>query len=144
MRDEDFKQKLSEVAVWQEVRADAEGSGGYKKKADPDAPSTIKVVKLVYAKTSCEDCGLAVEGRHKELQVYKNKSVCGLKEKCLTCGLHKDPYTGQFCLNGTQASIKWSSYSKGYKKRYKSKTEKLPVIESDCVIRYRPEEPFKI
>jgi hypothetical protein len=148
MRDEEFKKKLTEVCEW-EIPLDPDhnqsGQHNRKKKLEKlgvncfNQTYPLKIVKLKHPPQSCEDCGKTVEGRTKDITVYRNKTVCGFKEKCVNCGLHKDPYTGEFCLNGTEAAIKWNTYSRGVKKRYTAKTLVQKDQESQVIIRKYPE-----
>lgn len=138
MRDEEFKQKLTEVADW-EIPLDSEGSNQHLKlkklarlqqQEDVEVNDTLspRILNIKYCESSCEDCGKIVQGRRKEIQVYRNKSVCGLKEKCVNCGLHKDPYTKEFNLTGIEASIKWNRYAKGITSRYMKSTLLQPNL----------------
>lgn len=144
MRDEEFKQRLTEVAEWH-IPLDIDLQQGVANKlkklaklqaeGEPIGNPTYppKLDRIKHPDMACEDCGKIVQGRKKEIQIYKNKTICGRKEKCVNCGLHKDPYTGQFCLTGTEASIKWNSYAKGAGRRYKTKQTLAQPISTKVV-----------
>lgn len=145
MKDEIFKQKLTEVCEWEipiTLEATEQGRENRRRRLEkagqncfnPTFPPKIK--KLKHQEQACEDCGKIVQGRTKNITIYKNKSITGLKERCMVCDLHKDPYTGQFTLTGTEASIKWNTYCKGAKTRYKPKikdteSKDKTVVETD-------------
>lgn len=142
MRDDEFKSKLTEVAEWEipvTMEPAEQGRTKRQKKLDelgqncfnPTYPPKIKTLK--HTRQNCEDCGKTVEGRQKDITVYRQNGRSGLKEKCVTCGLHKDPYTGEFTLNGTEASIKWNSFCKPNQRRYKVK-EKIKGPQPTKVI----------
>lgn len=121
MRDEEFKQRLSQVANWHMQRCDKEGKGSYKKKSDPDVPEHLVVTGLKYQAQPCEDCGNIVQGRRKDIRIYRYGQTNARKEHCLTCDRHKDPYTGEFtCDSGTVASRLWLDYAR-YNKHNKTK-----------------------
>lgn len=156
MRDDEFKQKLSEVCEWEiplTMEATEQGRTLRKKKLEdlgqncynPTYPPKIKTLK--HPQQNCEDCGKTVEGRRKEITIYRQNTRSGLKEKCLNCGLHKDPYTGEFCLNGTEASIKWNSYCKPTERRYKPKINNHKptkvITDGSCEIRFYHEKNHK-
>jgi hypothetical protein len=107
-----FEQLLEQVANYQHIRADMEGSGGWKKNPDEEVPTVIKIMEIKHVTKPCEDCGRMVEGRAKDMRIYKYANGRGCKEHCLTCGLHKDPYTGEFNMTGTEASRAWTNYSR--------------------------------
>lgn len=164
MDNELFKQKLSQVADWKIPDTQRETTVNAKKKrgrknaeelyqeareemfheefggVNPTYPPMLLKVKT--QSTLCSDCGCQCnQGRKKDLRIYKNKGRRYWKEHCLTCDKHKDPYTGQYTLTGTEASIKWNSFCKEVKGAYKSKgTEQRELVE----IRINPEKPYQI
>jgi hypothetical protein len=132
MRDEEFKKRLTEVADWY-TPVDIDSKTASSKIVDrcedqqPNDTLSPKILKLKYAKATCQDCGKIVQGRHKDIQLYKRKNNVGFKEKCLACGLHKDPYTGKFNITGTEAAIKWSAYF-----RRTRTAEPKPAVKIAC------------
>lgn len=130
MRDEEFKQRLSEVCEWEipvTMESTEQGRENRRKHLDKlgqdvfNATFPPKIREIKHLDQVCDDCGQTVKGRHKELRIwfYQNKRY--LKEHCKTCDLHKDPYTGKFTIkNGTQAGQSWVSYAR-YKTHYKAK-----------------------
>lgn len=120
MKQDDFEQKLSEVAEWQRVRVDLEGSGAHKKPVDDTVPTAIKLLKIKHPEHQCEDCGQMVQGRRKDLKIYRYDKLVGQKQHCVNCDRHLDPYTRKFTMNGTEASRAWTDYAR-YHSHYKAK-----------------------
>lgn len=142
MDDELFRKKLSEVAKWmipaptktqkadkglrkrgrksiEELYQDdaerkfLEENGGINPTLPPE------VIELNCQPRICEDCGKSCEnGRHVDYKLIKSNNKMFVRPHCITCNKHQDPYTKEFCLNGTQASIKWQSYMKPVKTRH--------------------------
>ena len=63
--------------------------------------------------TTCEDCGKSCpNGRQKEKNVYTTEEGHKVwRERCKTCQMTKDPFTGQFCLNGFNVTLKYRRYA---------------------------------
>lgn len=145
MRDEEFKQKLTEVSEWEiplTMESTEQGRENRKRALEKEGGDCFnqtyppKIKKVIHPQSPCEDCGKLLEGRKKEIQFYKNNGIRGRKEKCVNCGLHKDPYSGEFTLTGTEAAIKWASFCKSVKKRYKVS----PKLIEDLVINNHSEK----
>lgn len=118
MRDEEFKQKLTEVAEWEmPLTLDCATRNNelqrYLENNDLDCVNDTyppKIVKLKIATVACEDCGKIVEGRHKEMRVLKGYGCNLVKEKCVTCGQHKDPFTKMFNVDGATSHRRCLDY----------------------------------
>lgn len=174
MNDEEFKRKLSEVAEWKipdtprETSLNAKKKRGRKSNEDeymelreeifyeefggvnPTYPPMLLKVKC--QPTTCEDCGKICEnGRKKEKKLYDTNRN-HWREKCVTCGMNQNPYTGKFDLTPGQAAVQWSDWlrktnprNKSPKKTY-SKEEILAnaikkgriIVEDDGRIIYVP------
>lgn len=130
MRDEEFLKKLTEVCEW-EIPLDPDhnqsGQHNRKKKLEKLGVNCFnqtyppRIVKLKLVAKPCEDCGKIVEGRRKELRAYHYGLCHRFKENCVTCGLHKSPYTDQFtCDSGTEASRLWTDYARYHTHRKQS------------------------
>lgn len=167
MNDEEFKQKLSEVAEWKipdtprETSLNAKKKRGRKSNEDeymelreeifyeefggvnPTYPPMLLKVKC--QPTICGDCGRTCEnGCHKEKKLYetgKGKKR-NWRERCVTCGLHKNPFTGKFELNSNQAPHAWTSFLRDSKGVYK--TQGNEAREDMGIITINPENPHKI
>ena len=135
MDDELFRQKLSEVADWkipetlQETSMNAKKKRGRKSNEDEymelreeifyeefgginnTVPPMLLGVKC--SPTTCEDCGKhCPNGRKKETKLYETGQTKkrNWREKCLTCELHKNPFTGEFELSSQQAPHAWTDF----------------------------------
>lgn len=158
MDNELFKKKLSEVANWglptleQSVKSTglSKNRRGRKPKVadvteeqEEQEEQEIGVVKdgtnVTYApmvtslkvqSCQCEDCGKFCEnGRKKEGQIYFKRGRTYIREKCLTCKKHKDPYTGKFTLSHTQSSSVWHKYM-GAKTEKRNITKRIIAAEN--------------
>jgi hypothetical protein len=153
MKDEEFKKKLSEVADWripQTITGTKDGDAKKPRKVGRPSAEDLyqeamerefleatggvnptfppQVIKVKNQSCICEDCGQFCEnGRHKEKKIYDSNGKKHWRERCITCQRCVDPYTGQYSLNGTQASIKWNSYMKEVGRRY----EKSVIIQPE-------------
>lgn len=133
MRDEDFKQKLSEVSEWEiPLTLDSSTVGKYvRKNKEPTEQQDVinptyppKIKKLKTKSVECQDCHkVCEEGRHVEYRIIRNKeNKSFIRRHCKTCNLYDDPYTGKFCLTGTESSQKWMSFAKPVARRYEPKS----------------------
>lgn len=161
MDQELFKQRLSEVAEWRqpkitksdlkEAQQRARGRGRrsaeqrYQEEheevftqmfdgVNPTVPLELQAVKPV--QSHCEHCDQMVQGGpHIEKKLVLSGPRKHWRERCLTCGLCKDPYTGQFALTGTEASIKWNSYLRN-PKRSDAHQKNVTNTDDNCVITF--------
>jgi len=143
MKQEDFKQKLSEVAEWKIPETPRETSLNAKKKrgrksnedeymelreemfyeefggVNPTYPPML--TKLKRSATICDDCGdHCPNGREKEAKLHQKNGKRVWRQKCLTCNKFQNPFTGEFNLTGTAASIKFNDFMRETKGVYKT------------------------
>ena len=146
MDDQEFKRKLSEVADWKIPENLQETSNNAKKKRgrksaeeqyqeaheeiflemfDGVNPTHAPLLLKVKCRpTTCEDCGNhCPNGRKKEKKLYKTgkDEKRNWRERCVTCELHQNPFTGKFELNSTEASHVWTDWLRDRKGEYKSR-----------------------
>ena len=147
MKDELFKQKLSEVAEWHIPKVEL-GSNERRKLKGKDeqfyqrhqeeflkivngvVPGTQPVVtKLKLHNTDCEDCGKCCPNGRSVL--HKISVGAGLprhmRNKCESCGLWQDPRTGKYTVKTNNISNVWIAWAveTGLKKTKKIKTSDL-------------------
>ena len=68
------------------------------------------LTKILVQGCMCEDCGRFCEqGRKTEKKVYPNNRP-HWRERCITCNMNKNPYTGQYDLTNHEASAVWSNW----------------------------------
>lgn len=157
MDDEEFKRRLSEVADWKLPDTPRETSLNAKKKrgrkSAEDEYQELReeifyeefggvnptyapmLIKVKCQPTTCEDCGkLCPSGRKKEKKLYEtgSKKNRNWREKCVTCNMAKNPFTGKFDLSTQQASFVWTNYLRETKGLYKTSgneaREKMKVV----------------
>ena len=144
MKDEEFKQKLAEVADWEIPKTPRETSLSAKKKRgrkssddaymelceeifheefngiNPTYP--LMLTRIKRCGCNCEDCGqYCPNGREKEAKLQKKGKKQVWRQKCLTCGKSQDPFTGKFNLTGSEATIKFNDFMRETKGVYKTK-----------------------
>ena len=144
MDNEEFKKKLSEVANWKIPETPRETSLNAKKKrgrrskeeiyqeehenvfleifdgVNPTYPPLITELKL--AAVDCGSCGKhCPKGRKTEKKIYEANKIRHWRERCVTCGMQQNPYTGEFDLDRQKASIVWNSFLRESKGVYQSK-----------------------
>jgi hypothetical protein len=142
MTDDEFKQKLSEVAEWGlpklEQATRTVGLAKHRRGRPPRVSEDVTdddtsndqedvnlvkdganityapmLVKLKIQPTTCTDCGRYCEhGRQTEAQIYFKNGNKYVREKCFACKRHKDPYTGEFTLNPHSSSVVWHTFMK--------------------------------
>lgn len=176
MTDDEFKKRLSEVADWKLPDTPRETSLNAKKKrgrksaediyqetreeiffeefggVNPTYPPMLTRVKV--QSCICEDCGKECpNGRKKETKLYEtgSKKTRNWREKCVTCNLAKNPFTGKFELSTQEASFVWTNFLRDSKGTYKTagnkareellkKSQNPNAIESDTeIITYHQE-----
>ena len=175
MDDKLFKQKLSEVADWripESLTDKPKEPARPKKRGRPSLESLYQeehenaflelhngtnptyppeILRVRCQPTDCADCGAhCPRGRKKEKKLYEANKKRHWRERCVTCGLWQNPFTGAFDLPTAKASAVWNSYVRDTKGIYNTKGNEqraldlkkpvpqpnLPVIEheDDCVI----------
>lgn len=133
MDQEQFKKRLSEVAIWEIPKTPRDTVPEYRRRnpasleelyeqdqdifENTDGINTTMPIHLKAVKcqpTVCEDCGKhCPNGRKKEAKVYQTGKNRHWRQRCVTCDRTKNPYTGQYDLDGTQSSHVWNSYLRG-------------------------------
>jgi RNase P subunit RPR2 len=154
MNDEEFKKRLSEVAEWRIpkisstdvkiARQKARGKGRPTKEQlyqeeheqvfvdlfegiNPTYTPVVTTVKIQAC--TCDDCGKHCEhGRHTEITKYTS-SRPHWRARCLTCGMNKNPNTGEWDLTNKDASAHWANWLR--------KTSPTPYV-------YKPRKTFTI
>lgn len=134
MDDKLFKQKLSEVATWkipdtpQETSLNAKKKRGRKSDEEKYQEEHEEIFMELYGgvnptyapmlidvkrqPSACE-CGKICEGGcKKDFKLYHTKTGPVWRQKCLNCGMTKDPYTGLWNMNSQKASQVWASFSR--------------------------------
>jgi len=132
-----FEKKLSEVAEWEipkvsqsDIIESTRRSRKGKKdlddefQEDDDEPVlldlvngvnptiTAELTKVKICATICDDCGkVCPNGRRKDVRLVRTARL-HWRERCLTCNMGRDPYTGQFNLTPQEYSLKWNSFMK--------------------------------
>jgi hypothetical protein len=144
MNDEEFKQKLAEVAEWKIPETPRETSLNSKKKrgrksqeeeymevreemffeefggVNPTYPPMLTQIK--YQPVSCEDCGkVCSQGRKVEAKLHHSNGKTHWRKRCMVCSCYQNPFTGEFNLRGQMASVKWNDFMRDTKGVYKSK-----------------------
>jgi hypothetical protein len=145
MDDELFKQKLSEVADWRIPQTLTSTATGEAKRGrgrpskeqlyqaqheetfldefggvNPTFPPQLLKVKC--SAETCGDCGKVCEqGRRKENKLYDGNGKKHWRERCINCGMIKNPYTGEFDLSPAKSSQIWNNFLRDTKGVYNSK-----------------------
>ena len=158
MDDELFKQKLSEVADWRIPKSLTEKpkqSDKPRKRGRPSFESLYQeehenaflelhngtnptfppeLVRVKCSSTDCEDCGATCpRGRKKEKKLYEANKKRHWRERCVTCGMFQNPYTGVFDLPASNASMIWNNYVRDTKGTYNSKGNKKKIVNAKPV-----------
>lgn len=129
MNNELFKLKLSQVADWRipKVKLDGverrklRGKGRPSQKdqeeelanpefaeMNPTAPPEI--LKIKSSAVDCGDCGQhCPNGRESESKMFFNYRL-HWRQRCITCGLNQNPYTGKWDLTNKDAAGVWNLY----------------------------------
>jgi hypothetical protein len=146
MTDEEFKQRLSEVAEWElpkltptDIREAKKSARGKHKRTKEELYQleheqvfleifqginpTLKPVltKIKYQPQYCPCGKLWDNGCPRDFKLYHKNGQTYWREKCLNCNMTKNPYTGEFDLGPYQASTVWASFARETKNLYKSK-----------------------
>lgn len=149
MDDELFRKKLSEVSDWRIPKTVTGTSTGESKRrrgrptaeelyqqeheqvfaelfdgVNPTFPPQL--LKLKNSACDCEDCGQhCPQGRHTEKKLYNTGGKRNWRERCLTCDLSRNPFTGKFDLDHVTAGRIWLDYLRETKGIYKTKGNQL-------------------
>jgi hypothetical protein len=135
MDEELFRKKLSEVADWHIPTISDGGNIKPKNKRGRKTneelyqqqheevflelfngknPTVGPVVTKIHCQpTVCQDCDkICPNGRRKEIKFHKatRKEKAHWRQKCLTCGLQKNPFTGDFDCNSQKAATYWYAW----------------------------------
>ena len=140
-----FEQKLSEVAEWRLPKTitgtkdgDAKRPRGRPSKeeqyqidheeefkkifGDTNPTFPPQLLKLKNSACVCEDCGKVCEnGRQKEKKLYETGGKKNWRERCLTCDLSKNPFTGKYDMDHVTAGRAWIDFLRETKGLYKTK-----------------------
>lgn len=157
MDDKEFKRKLSEVATWKipenlqelekatprkrrKIEVLDNDNDGYNETDNDenqdlveeidtkDQNLPIQLVGLRVQGCVCEDCGRRCpSGRKTEAKVYETTTRKAWRHRCVTCGLWKNPYSGEFDLKREEYVIVWTNWGRGIKECYASE---IPVKKS--------------
>lgn len=151
-----FKQKLSEVAEWQQpkITLDSNQKAKLKKRGRPSAEdiqeeqeyqeflalhngiNPTMAPELVKVKTQgceCTDCGRFCEnGRHVESRQYECNNKKHWRERCVTCGYWKNPYDGKFDLINSKVSVVWNTFMRDTKMVYQTKGNQMRTQQRPC------------
>jgi hypothetical protein len=151
MKDEEYKEKLAQVAEWAVPAVAGNGNTKRVKKSrktleaqfqeaheqeflelhggkNPTVHPVLTNVKVQGC--MCEDCGRFCEnGRKTEKKVYPTNRP-HWRERCVTCDMNKNPYSGLYDLTNKDASAYWSNWLRAtshkpyaYKKTIRIETE---------------------
>ena len=140
-----FEQKLSEVAEWR-IPATVTGTKDGEPKRPRGRPTKEEqyqmaheeefkkifgdtnptfppqVLKLKNSSCVCDDCGkVCANGRHTELKQYETGGKKNWRERCLTCEMSRNPYTGKFDMDHATAGRAWIDFLRETKGLYKTK-----------------------
>jgi len=146
MDDQEFKRRLSEVADWH-IRTDADKpySKPKRKKSDEQLVEMVgednseeistdgvndtiapAITRVKRAACVCDDCGQhCPNGREKEAKLHTKGKKRVWRQKCLTCKKFQNPFTGEFNLTGSAASIKFNDFMRETKGVYKTQGNEL-------------------
>jgi len=137
MDEELYRKKLSEVAKWRIPKTLSLSADGIAKKpkgrksneeryqeqhektfnemfngVNPTYPVHVDEIKR--KGSACADCGLICEeGRQQEYKWFQGKKKDSWRIRCGICKMYKNPYTGKYELNSTQAQAAMHSYTNG-------------------------------
>lgn len=141
MEDQEFKRRLSEVADWHiPTDADKPYAKPKRKKRNEQlmemvgedcneevAPDGVNdtiapvITRVKRAACVCDDCGKFCDnGREKEAKLHTKGNKKVWRQKCLTCKMFQNPFTGEFNLTGAAASIKFNDFMRETKGVYKT------------------------
>jgi hypothetical protein len=153
MNDQEYKEKLAQVAEWTLPKITGTGNPKKIKKGrktleeqyqeaheqefidlfDGKNPTVQPVITNVKVQgCMCDDCGRFCEqGRKTEITRYSSNRP-HWRERCVTCGMNKNPYTGAWDLTNKDASAHWANWLR--------KTSVIPYLYNKKTIRIQPEQ----
>lgn len=143
MDDEEFRTRLSEVADWiipdtpRETSVNAKKTRGRKShenvycemheelflehfdgKNPSHAPMLVRVKR---AAVNCEHCGQhCAKGRETEARIHLANKKLHWRQRCVTCNLNKNPYTGEFDLRPGESGVVWNQFMRDSKGVYQT------------------------
>lgn len=160
MDDKRFRQLLSEVAEWRIPKTITGTATGEpkRKRGRPTAEEAYQIeheqvfneiydgsnptfppqiVKLKNTSCVCDDCGKVCEnGRHTELKQYETGGKKNWRERCLTCEMSRNPFTGKFDMDHATAGRAWIDFLRETKGIYN--TQRNAQREDAGVITFYP------
>lgn len=133
MDNEEYKQKLTEVADWE--IPDAKFDGTSRRRLSRGRPTNeeliersneqeflekyggknptmaLEIKKVHVAAVTCEDCGKhCPNGRRVEAKQHESNNVIHWRKRCVTCNMTQNPWTKNYDLKPGQAGIAWNDY----------------------------------
>lgn len=109
MLDTKFKQLLSEVSDWHTPLPDNDP------RAEPNPTYPPELTRVKCQSKSCEDCGIECPtGRRVDIRQHRGNGNLHWRQRCLNCGMVKDPFTGLFTLSPQQAHSKWAQFVRDF------------------------------
>jgi len=154
MKDEEFKQRLAQVAEWAVPDV---ASSGHTKRIKPGRKSkeelyqeeheevflemfngknpTVQpqLTKVLVQGCMCEDCGRFCEnGRRTEKKLFQTNHP-HWRERCLTCGMNQNPNTGEWDLSNKAAAGVWALW-------LRNNSEKPYAYQKKKTITIKPEQ----
>ena len=164
-----FREKLSQVAEWQQPKLSASDiKESQRKGRGPGRPSQEEryqeeheevwldlfegvnptqqpeLVRVMITPVDCPDCGQhCPTGRRKELKLYRNlpKHVDHWRHRCVECKRYQHPDTGEFSIEPGPASQVFLNWAKAQysAKRRQARQELKEPKEDTGVIRKYPD-----
>ena len=98
-----------------------------------------QLLKLKTSACDCPDCGQHCEqGRHTEKRLHIANNKRHWRERCITCGLSRNPITKQFDLKPGAAGVVWNDFLRNRKGAYD--TERNRAREQQGIITFYPRD----
>lgn len=148
-----FEQKLSEVAEWRYPKIVLDGTEKRRRRGRPSKEESYEmareqhmydlyggvnptlgpeVTKLKFQPTECPHCHKVVDKQcHIEKRFVETVGKPHWRERCVTCNLWRNPYTGVFDICSSMIGTMWNQYLRGgeeHRKRQKKKMQEQQVI----------------
>lgn len=97
-----------------------------------------QLLKLKNTAVDCSDCGQhCANGRHTEKKLHIANNKRHWRERCVTCGLSRNPITGVFDLKPGAAGVVWNDFLRNRKGLYQ--TERNKAREDAGIITFYPD-----